>query len=229
MSNNRRNFDIAIGSALLFVTGTVTAMTLYPGGTLQDSQTDGYRFFENFFSDLGMTESYAGISNIPSAILFFIALSGAGGGILLFFHSMSRLFPHGVGKWLAKTGSLCGVIAGVGFIGVAFTPANIAPFPHFIFVQVAFVAFFITASLYAPAIFLHQQYPNWYGVGMAIFALALGSYVWLLFKGPGISSPTGLFIQVARQKAIVYASILVTLFQAIGAKRMISEAIFIAS
>jgi hypothetical membrane protein len=67
-----------IAAALLFAVLTVAAMLVYPGGALYDLHSGGYRFFQNFFSDLGATRTYSGHSNTTAHALFIIALGCVG-------------------------------------------------------------------------------------------------------------------------------------------------------
>lgn len=75
---------VVIGCGL-FVLLTVIAMFTYPGGTFTDETTVGYDFFRNFFSDLGLVTALNGQPNTISLILFFLALSIVGIGIVLLF------------------------------------------------------------------------------------------------------------------------------------------------
>ncbi|MGW8250803.1 MAG: hypothetical protein ACWGO1_09195 [Anaerolineales bacterium] len=61
-------------ACLLFPILTTLAMLFYPGGTRGNPDVQGYRFFENFFSELGLTQSYAGGSQTTSFVLFTLAL-----------------------------------------------------------------------------------------------------------------------------------------------------------
>ena len=122
---------------------------------------------------------------------------------------------------LSLAGSVAGVTAGLSFVGVAFTPANLLPQAHLIFVQWAFVSFFIAALFYSIAIFLNKAYPNGYGFVFVAFTVLLGTYVWLLFFGPGLESESGFIIQVTGQKIIGYAAIISACIQAYGAERLL--------
>ena len=49
-----------------FLIFNILAMLTYPGGTLHDSSTVGYSFFNNFLSDLGRFISWDGSHNFYS-------------------------------------------------------------------------------------------------------------------------------------------------------------------
>lgn len=208
---------------LLFLILTTLAMLLYPGGTHVDHRTEGYLFFQNFFSDLGLTQTYAGGPKTASYLLFTIALGLAGGALAIYFTIAPSLFNTSrTTKNLSRIGSVFGFISGLAFIGVALTPANLYNTPHKLLVQLAFVTFFIGTLFYAIAIFLSDAIPNRYAWVNTAFAILLGIYIWLIFFGPGIQTPNGLVIQVTGQKIIANAAIVCMFIQALGARRVLA-------
>ncbi len=122
----RKPFGFTLYASAQFVLLTVAAMLLYPGGTVADPEASRYRFFHNFFSDLGRTVTSDGEANTLSALLFVIALSGAGLSLVWFFLAAPRLLRRSrAGRALSVLGSLFGVVSGLAFVGVAWTPANL--------------------------------------------------------------------------------------------------------
>jgi hypothetical protein len=105
------------------------------------------------------------------------------------------------------------------YIGVAFTPANLLLELHTDFVLLAFRAFLVVVAIYAVVIFISPEYPNRFAGVFLVFALLLAGYIWLLTRGPGLDTQEGLIIQATGQKLIVYAAILCTLVQSLGALR----------
>lgn len=211
-------FQVVIGGCLTFVIATIIAMLLYAGGTNGNAQTVGYSFFTNFFSDLGRTVAYNGAPNMLSMVLFSGALVIAGLGLALFFVAFTQFFNHT--RWtrvLSILGSLFGVASAICFIGVAFTPADIARPWHGQFVLWAFGLFPIAAICYIPVILRRDSYPNVYAFSFIAFAALLILYFGLLRMGPRTDTPEGLLIQATGQKIIVYGSILSILFQSWGA------------
>lgn len=104
---------------------------------------------------------------------------------------------------------------------MAFTPADLYLVPHTLFVQLAFVSFFLAVLFYLPAVLLTPGYPKVYAWTYLAFALLLASDIWLLFFRPSLStSSLGLSIHVTGQKVIVYAAILTMFIQAYGAWRL---------
>ena len=113
-----------------------------------------------------------------------------------------------------------GVVSGLAYIGIAFTPANLQLGWHMRFVQLAFRSFLVVVLLYGAATWRHGQYPKRYAVGWLAFAVVLAGYVWLLIAGPSARTAQGLLIQAAGQKIIVYSSILCVWWQCRGAMQL---------
>ena len=221
----RRVFPIVMIACALFVVLTTVAMFFYAGGTAADPTAAGYSFFGNFFSELGLTRSWAGGPNTVSAILFVIGLTSAGGGLTLFFVAFRQFFMRStLDKLLSGLGSIFGVISGICFIGVAFTPANLYGEAHGKFVMWAFQMFPISVIFYSVAIFREREYPNRFAFVFVVFAALLVLYLQLITNGPGMGTPSGRMIQVAGQKAIAYASIISAFIQADGARKVQASA-----
>ncbi|MBN2547788.1 MAG: DUF998 domain-containing protein [Anaerolineales bacterium] len=203
---------------LLFIILTLVAMLFYPGP--DGRYPGGYSFFRNFFSALGYTHNSAGYPNPVASVMFFIALSLAGAGLVLFFMAFPQFFTTTRrGRLLSWCGTAFGAAAGICFIGIAFTPADVYRQPHLYFVLWAFRLFPIAVFLYAIAIFSQKEYPRRYGWVFVVFGILLVLYVLLLEFGPGYDTPDGLVTQVVGQKIIVYASLVSILIQAWGAKK----------
>jgi hypothetical membrane protein len=203
-----------------FILLTLLAMLFYPGGTAADPTTDGYTFTQNFFSDLGITETYSGTANPISAALFLIALTVAGLSLIGYFLAFPHFFQQQPsGRTLSKAGSIFGIITGIGYIGVALTPADLLLAPHVAFVYLAFLAFPVATTLYTIAIFRTPTYSNRYAVIFLAFTIALTLYLILLFTGPDMDTANGLTIQATGQKLIVYAALGCMLVQSFGAWR----------
>ena len=217
----KRAFTLATWGAGLFILLTAIAMPFYPGGTLSDSTTQGYRFGENFFSELGFLTANNGEPNPVAAVLFFVALNLAGASLILFFMTFWRFFQQPAWlRGLSGLGTLVGTLAGLCFMGVAFTPADVLRPPHVFFVTWAFRLFPLAVALYAVAIFAHPTYPRRGGWLFVAFTACLVGYVLLMELGPSAGeSTTGQLVQVVGQKTIVYCSIACVMLQAWWARR----------
>lgn len=198
----------------LFVLLTVAAMVAYPGGTFTGETTEGYDFFRNFFSDLGRVTAPNGRPNIVSLILFFIALTLAGIGLVLFFIAFRSFFTNdGIGILLSLLGTVIGIASGLCFVGIACAPYDLFFDIHYQLVFWAFRTFLVSVAIYAYVIFRQNNYPRRYSWIFVAFTIFLAAYLTLLTYGPEASTPSGLVIQATGQKVIVYASILSVMAQ----------------
>ncbi len=207
-----------------FVIITFIAMLLYTGGTYQNPNRPGYSFWENFFSDLGLTIAHSGQTNTLSWFLFTCTLIIIGFCIILFSLTWITLF-QGQRKIysLSIIGSIALTISGISFIGVALTPADLFLEPHILFVRIGFVSTFITALCYSAALYLHPSYKKLYTVIFMGFTGIIFLYLGLLFFGPSGITVEGLIIQATGQKIIVYTMGLVLFIQAYGAIHLIES------
>ncbi len=216
-----RLLKLVLAAILQFLALTLIAMLVYAGGNELDPSAQGYAFTRNFFSSLGRTVAY-GQPNTASAALFFAAALGAGTGLLVFFLAYPRFFT---GQLSCRIWSLLGSVFGIGaaaaFIGIAFTPADLARPLHVRFVLWAFRLLPVAVACYTFAILQHSLYPSRYAAIFAAFAALLVAYVWLLTAGPDIDTPEGLVIQAVGQKVVVYASLASVFLQAQAARRLL--------
>jgi hypothetical protein len=215
-------FTAVLVACLQFVVLTLAAMALYPGGTVADPTVARYSFVRNFFSDLGRTVSPLGEPNLAAAVLFAVALALAGAGLALFFLATPWFFTHSRGLGLVSgLGSVFGVLSGLSFMGVAFTPANLLLEAHRWFVLTAFRTFLPPVICYSVAILASRRVPNRFALVYLGFAALLAAYLQLLVRGPALDSAAGLIVQATGQKIIVYAAILCIGIQAAGARRLV--------
>jgi hypothetical protein len=199
----------------LFVLLTVTAMFIYPGGNFAEELTTGYDFFRNFFSDLGRLAVSGGRSNLPSAILFCLALTLVGGGLAFFFIAFRDFFmTDRTGQFFSALGSAIGIVSGLCFVGIAWAPYDVFFDLHYELVFWAFRTFLVAVAIYAFVIFRQRTYPRPYGWVFVAFTVFLAVYLLLLTFGPDAKTPNGLIIQATGQKIIVYVSIVSVMTQA---------------
>jgi len=199
----------------LYVVLTFIAMLAYPGGTLTDGTTVGYSFFQNFFSDLGRVTAPNGQLNRVSMILFIVAESVVGIGMVFFFIAFRDFFKADrAGRLLSLLGTVAGIASGLCFVGVALAPADLYLDVHIQFVFWAFRTFLISVVTYAYVIFRQNNYPRSYGWIFVFFTVFLATYLGLLTYGPGLTTSRGVVIQAVGQKIIVYVSVISVMAQA---------------
>ena len=212
----------AIACALFFVM-TLAAMLTYPGGTYVDAATRGFSFWNNFFSDLGRTETRLGAPQTLSYALFTAALPIAASGLMAFFIAFAGLVCHDrPARLLSGAGSLFGCLAGLLFVGIALVPANVDLALHDRLVQWAFRAFLVAVLCYIAALARQPGLPRHFARVFGGFVLLLAAYVLLITFGPSPRAPAGQTIQATAQKIIVYASILCVALQSLRARRLLS-------
>jgi hypothetical membrane protein len=197
-----RNFRLSAIFFALFVMLTAVAMALYPGGTILDPKTEGYRLSENFFSDLGRRHAPDGRSNLPSMILFITAMGFSALGGVIFFVNAPRLCPQNR-QW-ARAASFFGVISALSYLAIGAYPIDLYEQTHLLFVQIAFSASFFAATLYYIAMARNPIWPRRYPLLLLLMSLCLGGYVLIIFRGPSLDHLSGLIFHAIAQKIIVY-------------------------
>jgi hypothetical membrane protein len=205
---------------LWFVVCAGAGMALYPGGTRLDPGTVGYSFTQNAFSDLGRTVARNGEPNPVSATLFVLGLTPAGVGLAGFFVALLPLVSnHSRGRGVAWFGCLAGIVAGVAYVVVAWTPANRLPFEHVMAQNWAFRSFLVASVLLGfvtarSTIFSFRTAAVWWMFGGLLLAFIL-----IGIFGPSRRTEAGLVIQVVAQKVIVFSALVIVAFQSYEAQR----------
>jgi len=221
----RKNQSAALGAGLLlyssvqFFVLTTAAMILYPGGAKFFRTADHYLFFQNFFSDLGASHTWSGQRNLPSEVLFIVALSCVGFALIGSSATWKVIAPRERRKhswaWAAQ---IFAVLSGLCYIGIAATPWNLMLEVHNVFVKAAF-SFLLGFIVCLSALQTQARWPNQYLATNYVYLALLFVYVSILFFGPKLDHPNGLAFQVVAQKIIVYASILNLAYQALGVRQ----------
>jgi len=209
-------------ASLTFVLLTAIAMVEYPGGSKYELASHHYLFFENFFSDLGSTQTYAGYSNVPSCVLFILSMTCVGISLMAFsgsWHGIAQARGAEVRtvfvfKWSA-------IVAGVCFVGIGATPWNLALQVHNVFVRTAFslLLLFILSML---TVQRRNRWPWPYVMANLLFVVILAVYVAILVGGPTVDTHHGLVLQVTAQKIMVYSSISNLAYQGYGVRKAIT-------
>ena len=158
---------------------------------------------------------------VASATLFVLGLTPAGLGLSAFFIALLPLVSNHsrAVKWLARFGCVAGIIAGVAYVAVAWTPADRLPAEHVLAERTAFRSFlvasvllgFVTAGSKA---FTFRAAAAWWSFG----ALLLG-FILIGIFGPSRRTESGLIVQVVAQKVIVFSALVIVAFQSYEAQR----------
>lgn len=226
---NRKNWKIwafifNIFGSIQFIILTLVAMLFYPGGTYFNSSTTGYLFWYNYFSDLGRFIAHSGTPNLVSFIVFTFTMSLWGLSQIPFYIAFLTFFMNSNSKRtkkLSKIGSLFGILTGIFFIAIAFTPSDILGFLHNFSVLLGFSSLFLTLNLYVYVLFLHESYPRFYSMTLALTEIILVIYYIVLFFIPKYNTLTELFIYVTGQKVIIYTLLISGIIQGYGALRQL--------
>lgn len=204
-----RLFTAAALACLAFVALTSAAIVSYPGGTYLDPATRGFSFFNNFFSDLGRTQTRLGGPQDLTRGLFTAALLAVSAGMAAFFAALAGLVRTAPwSRFLSRAGSLCGILAGACFAGVALVPSDVDLALHDRLVQWAFRFFLGAVLCYIGALRGEHGLPPRFRRTFVAFAVLLAAYVALITWGPSPRAPGGQTLQATGQKIIVLASVL---------------------
>lgn len=215
-------YNFAIFAGIQYVVLTIVAMFLYPGGTHRNAETIGYRFTENFLSDLGRLTTFGGENKIVTCIMYFWVLLAIGASTILMFTILRYIFREK--KWtriLSIFMAITGIFAGLGLFGIGCAPSDFLYDIHMFFVFASFILLFISLFSLMICIYGTDRYPNLYAHILVLANLILGGYVLLMFYGPDpYTTDQGLMTQVVGQKIIVYLLIIILTIQAVGAKKV---------
>jgi hypothetical protein len=210
-------------AAVQFVVLSVIAMRLYAGGTMLDWHAKGYTFFGNFLSDLGSTRAHSGAPNMPSAVVFAIALTTVGLAFIG-FASTWHAFAFGKSRWRAIgiASQWFGTASGTAFIAVALTPVNKNLDAHNTFVIVAFgMLFLYTLSLAAVWVKNGGARSQLIGtIGYLLAAIAYGVAVMMAVHA-GVGTRRGIGMLVVSQKVFAYASMVYVVYVTLLVRRQL--------
>lgn len=215
-------FLIVILGSIQFIILTFIAMFFYKGGTYIDPSTSQYIFWYNYFSDLGQYISHSGISNRISFILFTITLTLWGLSQIPFFITFPYFFKNSKKlKSLSIVGSIFGILMGVFYVGIAFTPSDLMDNLHNFFAFFGFGSGFICIILYSAVIYQDLKYPNFYAKIFVISAIILSLYFITLGLIQNINIAMRLFLSVTGQKIMIYCLLICGIIQGYGALKQL--------
>jgi len=209
------------GWATVFAAACVaTAAKLYPGGTPIDPSTPGYAIFQNFLSDLGMTTSYSGKSNVAGAISFVMGLVALIAGFAGFLPAHLRLYEGRLSRRLAGTAALVAVCTCAAFLVVGLTPENRLMTLHVAANRVGWAGMALVAPLLGAASLTANTPSQRVALAWFIMAIAVSTNFGMMAWGPSTETLHGLRLQVTSQKVATLLAICVILFQAYETDRI---------
>ncbi|MFX1567717.1 MAG: hypothetical protein ACFFCV_05035 [Promethearchaeota archaeon] len=212
-------FIIAMVNCIQSLIFTSIAMFFYPGGTFSDTNSVGFLFFSNLFSDLGRTIAHSGASNLISSIVYNVSLFLMGVLLIPFFIAIPYLFGEtGEGKGLAKASSALGIIVGAGMIGASLTPADLFYQIHVSFGYLSFITLLPLTILYFLAILQNKTYHNQYAYVYFVFGII--QVIFLFIMSFSASEQGILTIFAAGQSILVIAMTVSFFIQAYGAWKL---------
>ncbi len=201
------------------------AMLLYPGGTRRDPSSIGYRFFQNFLSDLGNTVSFSGQSNRVSSILALAVCGLLVPTVLACILAFVRLYSSSrSGRRIALAAAMLAAISCVGMAGVALSPGNLALTRHVRFSLLALAPWPVASLLFAVVTWRDDRFRM--GVPAAWLALTFVSAGLLSMQlwGPSIATDFGLTMAVTAQKIAMFTALGVFVYQTFEADRLAPRA-----
>jgi hypothetical protein len=214
----RRILVFCLACVALYALFDPLAMVFYPGGTLIDEDAEGYSFFENFYSDLGMVQTYGGEPNTLSLLLW--ASVHVLNGIALVFFSLimpSYFTATRLERFSSRVGSVCGVLAGVSAVG-AVIPWDLYLSAHLVFTFSTAASFLLAFVFYSVAMLKNRRYPNAYAGVFAVYLVIAGAYFGLtILARPDPDTREGLVILATGQKIVIYSGFVCSFVQYLGA------------
>jgi hypothetical protein len=222
MTATGRRARVLVGGAATFVVLSSAAMATYHGGSPFDPSARHYRFFANYFSDLGATVTYSGRSNSTAHALFIASLTCIGVALAWSAPAWRTFAARGRALPAAWTASVVAALSGVAFFAVGVTPWNRALDLHMVFVQTGFASLAIfTACLLIVQTRNHAPHPCL--ASNIVYLALLAIYIALFAAGPAYNTIAGLRLQIIAQKLAVYATVLNMTIQAWAVTRKASE------
>ena len=201
------------------------AMLLYPGGTLRDPSTIGYRFFQNFLSDLGNTVTFSGQPNHASAILVLAICAMVAPAVLGCALAFVRLYSSSpIGHQIARTAAILAAISCVGMAGVALSPGNLSLTRHLGFSLLTLGPWPVASFLFAIVTARDDRFRRGVPVAWLALSLAIAGLLSMRWWGPAITTDMGLTIAVTAQKIAMFIALGVFVYQTRVADRVAARA-----
>ncbi|MFW9922670.1 MAG: hypothetical protein ACFFDW_05185 [Candidatus Thorarchaeota archaeon] len=214
---------IVAGTFLIFIL-LILGMFYYPGGSKFNFEQQGYSFSENYLSDLGRVYTFNAEYNLISRLLFALAITIGGIGLITFYLLMPKLLLYDLKvKKISLAGGIIGIISSLICISIAYIPMDINLTIHRTAVYMFGVICLPAHILLAIAIFYDKNYPNIYGWLFMCYSIFLTTYIllWIIFK---FESPyTQEVTKIVGQKIILMLEATNVIIQSFGAQKIIQK------
>lgn len=193
-------------AAIQFIVLVGIAMAVYAGGSYWHAEDARYHVAGNFLSDLGMTRAWSGRANTASCVLFAIALTSVGLALIAFAWTWRHFaFVHQRARFAGTASAVLGTASGACFVGIAWTPFDLALAWHNGFVIAAFGLLLGYVLALTVVMAKNGATRAQSAINIADVALVL-AYVALIFVGPRLGTEHGFRVQVIGQKVVALGS-----------------------
>ncbi|MHA1147844.1 MAG: DUF998 domain-containing protein [Promethearchaeota archaeon] len=172
---------ISFSSIVLFIFFLTMSMLFYPDGSSSIGYNgyDGYSFWNNFISDLGMTHTFKGNSNSisPLFLLAGIVILSIGGSLfyLLTFIIFSNEDKNSIR--LSAIVATSGIVSLIFLLGVSIFPKDTYPQLHELTSTLFFLLTFAAIIIYNYLIHLQENISDKYTITGYIFIICSLIYV----------------------------------------------------
>jgi hypothetical protein len=205
------SFFFIIISITQFFVLTFIAMIFYPGGTLINSNTIGYSFFSNFFSDLGRTKSLSGQSNLTSCIIYVITCCILSISMIPFSIAISYFFKgNSLAKKLGYSIMTFGALTGIFMTATILTPWDLFGTTH-LTLGIIYTFFWILTILFIVISILVNEslFPKKYAFILIIYLIiaVINLLIVAILRYEPINE-ISLIIQATLQKLSVYSALI---------------------
>ncbi len=220
ISSLRISALVGILGAISFLILSVLNMFLYPGSfhiAYNVFPYPHYSFIYNNLSDMGMLNTFTGESNYISAAIFTFTLTITGLSFFVYVRNFPKVFDYGTKSYkISRIGSILGMISSLAFVGIGWTPWDVAIIPHMLFVFIGFLLSIVFNIYFAIAILNDAEYPNWFALTLIFYTLMIVGYILALILGPPYGSLMGRVVESLGQKIVVYTQMVLLIINAIG-------------
>lgn len=180
---------VSLLGVVQFVACCGLAMARYPGGTLIEPNAEGYKFYENFLSDLGRTRAWGGEDNAASAALFNRSVQVLAVSLVPFFLLLPLHAPDR--PWIMGLAAALGLFSLLALARIGQTPYDVRGTEH-IFALFCWVGLlFAAAALHSMALIFSRDAPSSLGLVSLTLAIIVAAYLfWGLAASPFLGGAT---------------------------------------